>query len=212
MLKKILSIALAAAMAVMATGCVKIVKTGEESKLTGEVAFNAGDSVEAIWASQAVPNLVEKAVGLSQFLTEAKGDLKSLAGKYGRYSMGSSGELSYTVKGAATVDQVVTDKKAGYMTLTLDGYTGSETIKLQIGTVYKGSAVRDSLDFIKYEDYKNQVEYAAVSQSIHDIIQKTVIDPLDVASLTGKKIEFTGCFTVNKNDELLITPVQLTVN
>jgi predicted lipoprotein len=193
------------------TGCMKIIKIGEEGKYTGEVEFNAGDDVAAIWDSAALPELTEKAVDLTVFLKEANGDLKSLADKYGKYSMGTSGELSYTVKATATVKEVNTEKKAGYMVVTLEDYTGPITIKLQIGTVFKGSAVRDSLNMIKFEDYKNQVDYAAVSQSIHKIIQTDIIDQLDLTSLAGKQIEFTGCFTVDKEDEILITPVTITV-
>lgn len=193
------------------TGCMKIVKIGEEGKLTGEVEFNAGDNVAEIWDSVALPELTEKAVDLSAFLAESNGDLKSLADQYGKYSMGSSGELNYTVKGAGTVKEVNTEKKAGYVEVTLDSYTGEAVIRLQIGPVFKGSAVRDSLDIIKFEDYKNQVDYAAVSQSIHDIIKTSIIEQMDLTTLEGKHIEFTGCFTADKDDLLLITPVTLTV-
>lgn len=193
------------------TGCVKVVKIGEEASITGNVEFNAGDNVADFWESLALPELTEKAIDLKVFLEEANGDLKSLADKYGKYSMGDSGELTYTVKGTATVKEVITEKKAGYMVVTLDDYSGTEEIRLQIGTVFKGSAVRDALEFIKFGDYKNQEEYAAVSQSIHQVIQATVIDQVGIDSLVEKQIEFTGCFTVDKNELLLITPVVLTV-
>ncbi|WP_085832091.1 DUF2291 domain-containing protein [Clostridium merdae] len=193
------------------TGCVKVVKIGEEGKITGEIAFNADSNVETIWQSNAVPDLTEKAKDLNMFLTESKGNLKTLAEKYGKYSMGSTGELNYVVKGTAEITKVDTTKKNGVMELKLQGYEGPESIQLQIGSVFRGSAVRDSISFIKYEDYKNQVQWANVSQSIHTIIQKQVIDPLNVSSLTGKTVEFVGCFTVDGNDKLLITPVQLTV-
>lgn len=212
MRKRVLVVVMAVMLAAVGmTGCVKVVKIGEEGKITGAVTFNAGDNVASIWDSNALPELTQKAVDLPTFLTEANGDFKSLADKYGKYSMGTSGELSYTVKGSGTVKLINQEKKAGYMELTLDGYEGNVVIKLQIGSVYKGSAVRDSLDFIKFEDYKNQVDYAAVSQSIHDLIQKSIIESLDLATLTGKEIDFLGCFTVDKNDELIITPVTLAV-
>ena len=192
-------------------GCVKVVQTGHEDEVTGNVKFDAADSVEKIWASQAIPSLEKKAVDLPQFLTEAKGDLKSLAAKYGRYSMGDKGELCYVVKGQGKVMEVNREKKAGYMVVKLDGYDGPVVVKLQAGTVYKGSAVRDSLEFIKYEDYKNQVDWAKVSQSIHDVINKNVIGAQDMSSIQGKTVSFVGCFGVDKADELLITPVELTV-
>lgn len=209
MKNKLLVLVMVLLVALGSTGCVKVVKIGEEASLTGKTEFNAGDNVAEFWDSLAMPEFTEKAVDLPTFLTEANGDLKSLADKYGKYSMGNTGELTYIVKGTATVNNVVTDKKAGYMEVTLDGYNGLEVIKLQIGTVFKGSAVRDSLSFIKFGDYTNQEEYAAVSQSIHELIQEKVIDPVDVSSLKGKQIEFTGCFSVSDNTNLLITPVIL---
>lgn len=193
------------------TGCIKIVKTGEEGKLTGQTAFNADSDVGKIWDAQVIPELTQKAVALKDFLTEANGDLKSLDEKYGKYSMGSSGELNYVIKGAAKVTAIDQKKRAGSMQVQLDGYSGKETVKIQIGTVFKGSSVRDSLDCIKYEDFKNQVQWAAVSQSLNGIVQKKVIDSLKVESLTGKTVTFVGCFTVDGNDKILITPVQMSV-
>ena len=207
----IISVFIALAVIIYVSVTATVVKTGEENLLTGEVKFSAGESVAGIWDTQALPDLNKKAVDIKQFLTEANGDLKSLADKYGKYSMGTSGELNYTVKGTATVKSVNTEKKAGYMEVAIKDYSGPETIKLQIGSVYKGSAVRDSLDFIRFEDYTNQVDFAAISQSIHNLIQTNVIDKIDLTTIEGKEIEFMGCFTVNSNNELLITPVTLTV-
>ncbi|WP_027630061.1 DUF2291 domain-containing protein [Ruminiclostridium cellobioparum] len=212
MKKKVLLVLLAAVLMLSSlTGCIKIVKTGEEYKLTGETQFNAGDDVAGIWDSKAVPELTEKAVDLLAFLNEANGDFKSLDKKYGKYSMGTSGELNYTVKGEATVKEVNTEKKSGYMEVTLEGYTGPAVIRLQVGPVFKGTSIRDSLNIIKFEEYKNQVDFAAVSQSIHKIVEEKIIKPVDLASLEGKKIEFTGCFTADKEDLILITPVALNV-
>lgn len=193
------------------TGCVKVVKIGEESKIIGGSEFSAGDNVTEIWESSVLPELAKKAVSLPEFLQEANGDMKSLVDKYGKYSMGTTGEINYVVKGAGVVEEVNQDKKSGYMTVKLSGYDGSAVINLQIGTVYKGSSVRDSLDFLKFGDYKNQQEWAAVSQSLNETIDKMVITPVDPGTLQGKTIEFTGTFTAQTDDLLLITPVILTV-
>ncbi|MDF2859004.1 MAG: hypothetical protein K0Q87_4855 [Neobacillus sp.] len=206
-----ISIVLSLFMIFSLTGCVKVVQIGHEGELTGNVAFNATENVAGIWQSKAIPELEKKAIDLPKFLNESNGDLKSLASKYGKYSMGKSGELSYVVKGIGKVTEVNQEKKTGYMTVKLNDYNGPTVIKLQIGSVYRGSAVRDSLDFIKYEDYKNQVEWAKVSQSVHDVINSELIQKSDLDSITGKDISFVGCFSVDKPNELLITPVELTV-
>ena len=88
MKKRLLALAVTAVLAVSATGCVKVVKIGEEGALTGKVEFNAGDSVSGLW-EEAKVNIEEKAVELPAFLQEAGGDLKSLADKYGEVFHGN---------------------------------------------------------------------------------------------------------------------------
>lgn len=211
MKKRLVALTLVLAMAaVTMTGCVKVVKIGQEGELTGKTEFDASSSVSDMWES-AEANIEEKAVDLPEFLTEANGDLSSLADKYGKYSMGTSGSISYAIKGSGTVEEVNQEKKAGYMTVKLDGYDGAEVIKLQIGSIYKGSSTRDTLDIINFGDYTNQEEWAAISQSLHSAIDENVIQPADPGSLQGKNIEFVGTFTADDDAELLITPVKLTV-
>ncbi|PHV70439.1 hypothetical protein CS063_10110 [Sporanaerobium hydrogeniformans] len=212
-MKRRMYLSVAVALVLMATtltGCVKVVKIGEEGKLTGKVKFDAGESVTELWES-AQANIEEKAVDLNSFLKEANGDLKSLADKYGKYSMGTSGSISYAVKGTGIVEEVNQEKKAGYMVVKLVGYEGKEVIKLQIGSIYKGSSTRDVLDIINFGDYTNQEEWAAISKELHTMIHTNVITANKPENLIGKTIDFIGSFTESGNDELLITPIKLTV-
>lgn len=209
-----LGLVLALVTSTLLTGCgiVKVVKIGEEGKYTGEVEFNAGDDVAAIWEESVLPEMTETAVDLTEFLTESGGDLTALADEYGKYSMGDSGELSYVVKGTATVEEVNTESQAGFMAVKLEGYSGTEAIKIQIGPVYKGSSIRDTLSFIKFGDYKNQEQWAAVSQSINQLVAEEVVAPAEPSSLTGKTISFVGAFTVSSGStDVLITPTVLEV-
>jgi predicted lipoprotein len=192
------------------TSCFKVVKTGEEEKLTGVHAFCAAENIAEIWDSKAKPELLQKAIPLAQLLEDAAGDFQNVSSK-GKYSMGTSGELSFVVNGTATVMEVHSEKKAGYLVVELDGCTTSENVKIQIGNLFKGTAVRDSLDLISYDNYKNQVEWAAVSQSINQKILESTISPINLADLQGKKISFVGCFTATDNKEVLVTPVSLSV-
>lgn len=210
MKKKVFALLLAAALTAAMSGCVTVVPIGQEGTLTGEVEFSAGDSVAELW-EDAVADIEGKAVDLPTFLEEANGDLKSLADQYGKYSMGTSGTISYAVKGTGTVTEVNQEKKAGYMVVQLDGYDGPEVIKIQIGSIYKGSSTRDTLDIISFGDFTNQEEWAAISQELHTMIDANVVQPADPASLQGKTIDFVGTFTADSNDELLITAVDLNV-
>jgi len=211
--KGCIMVLVAALLAVTLTGCMKIVKTGEEAALTGAIEFNAGDDVAKFWEITALPEMQEKACELSEVLTNSAGDLTKLSSEdYAKYSMGDEGELTYTVKGTGKITEVVTDKKAGYVVVSLDGYTGSEVIKIQVGPVFKGTSVRDSLNFIDFNDYTNQIEWAEVSQSINALIQTNVIDAVGYNALeTGKTLKFLGAFTVKEPNEILITPTEISV-
>lgn len=211
MKRKIAAIVFLLTFMLCTAGCVKVVKIGEEAALTGKTTFNAGENVTGLW-QQVKENIQEKSVILPVFLVEANGDLKSLADKYGKYSMGSSGSISYAVKGSGIVESVNQEKKAGYMSIKLEGYEGSQVIKLQIGSIYKGSSTRDVLDIINFGDYTNQEEWAAVSKELHTLIDQNVIQPVRPSELVGKVITFTGTFTADQNDELLITPIELMVD
>lgn len=210
MKKRIMALVMTLVFVLGCTGCVKVIKIGEEGKYTGKTEFNAADAAASLWEN-AVANIEEKAVELPTFLTEANGNLSSLVDQYGKYSMGTSGSISYAVKGTGVVEEVNQEKKAGYIVVKLDDYDGPEVIKIQIGSIYKGSSTRDTLDIINFGDYTNQQEWAAISQELHTAIDTNVVQPTDPANLTGKTIEFTGTFTVDGNDELLITTVVLDV-
>lgn len=71
--------------------------------------------------------------------------------------MGDQGELSFIVKGTGTVDSVKNKLRSGYIAFTLDGNITNVKTRLQIGPVYKGSAVRDSISLISYKDYKTKL-------------------------------------------------------
>ena len=215
MKKRIVALGMAAVLLTSAclTGCVKVVKIGEEGKYTGEVEFNAGDDVAAMWEDAILPEMNEKAVDLVEFLEQSNGDYTTLAEEYGKYSMGTSGELSYVVKGTGTVEEVNTESQAGYMTVKLDGYDGDAQIRIQVGPVYRGSSIRDSLSFLSFGDYTNQEDWAAISQSINQMVASEVVEPADPASLQGRSISFVGAFTVSAGStDILITPVVLEAN
>ena len=188
-----------------------VVKEGQEAILTGEVAFNPTDEATNFWTNNAKEYFEKNAVDLNTLVSEAKGDFASVAGKYGHYSMGDSGELSFIVKGQGTIDLVKDKLRAGYLSVKVPNLEDGIKVRLQIGPVFKGSAVRDSISLISYKDYKNQIEWAQVSVAFHELITRDILSKLDMKNLLNKEVEFVGCFTVGRKGLLQITPVELLV-
>ena len=193
------------------TGCAKIIKTGTEAEVTGEKSFEETLDVSSFWDSQAIPEIREKAVDLKDFLTESNGDMKSLSSKYGKETAGATKSVTFGVHGTGTVTEVFTDKKAGYIVVDLDGYDGPEKIMIQIGSVIKKTAIRDFMSFINVNDYADQIQFAEVSKQINNYIMENVIAGNDIENSLGKQVEFYGCFTYDKADEVLIAPMILEV-
>ena len=67
---------------------------------------------------------------------------------------------------------------------------------------------------IQAENTVINVKLSVVDKSIlieyrNKLIDEEVVQKADPASLDGKTISFTGCFTANDNEKILITPVEL---
>lgn len=187
--------------ALATTGCVKVVKIGEEAAITGQTTFDPEASVDEMWDAQIVPEITGEATDLATLLTESEGKPSSVADKY---AVGSS-KKCFAVKGTGTVASVK-DGNNGALVVTLDGYSGDAEVSFQVGPVFKGTTIRDSLSFLSAQDYTNQVEWAEISSSINAKVASSVVADLDLASAVGKKITFAGTFS---GDTVTITPVQL---
>lgn len=187
--------------ALATTGCVKVVKIGEEAAITGQTTFDPEASVDEMWDAQIVPEITGEANDLATLLTESEGKPSSVADKY---AVGSS-KKCFAVKGTGTVASVK-DGNNGALVVTLDGYSGDAEVSIQVGPVFKGTTIRDSLSFLSAQDYTNQVEWAEISSSINAKVASSVVADLDLASAAGKKITFAGTFS---GDTVTITPVQL---
>ena len=83
---------------------------------------------------------------------------------------------------------------------------------IQIGPVIKGTAIRDTLDFMTFGMFVNQIEFAQLSNALNKKAYDTVLSKFDRDTIIGKTIVFEGAFTqVPYSDKILITPIVLEV-
>lgn len=208
--KSLIASAAAVLFLIYAGASAVVVEEGQEAALTGEVAFNPTEEATKFWNEKAHDYFEKGAVDLKTLISEANGDFASVASKYGHYSMGDKGELSFIVRGEGKVNLVKNKLRAGYLGLEMAG-TDPYKVRLQIGPVFKGSAVRDSISLISFKDYQNQIEWAQVSVAFHELIVRDVLSKIDIEGSLDKQVEFIGCFTVGAQNTLQVTPVELVV-
>ena len=212
MLKRFVCAATAVMMAAtLFTGCVKVVKIGEEGALTGEVEFNPGDSVESIWDSQVIPECESKAVDIAEVLNAAGGNLTGLGEEFDGLKTASATYYNYSVKTeGATITAVDKDSFYGTVTLSVPGYEGDAVVTLQIGQ-YKNSSIRDDMSFINFADFTNQTEWNQINTTMLEKVDETVVQPVYDQLVEGATVDLVGCFTADSANEMVITPVVLTV-
>jgi predicted lipoprotein len=169
-------------------------------------AFDARTFVAENWETRVLP-AAEKGVPLVMLVRALAADS---AGASARYGNRNGGGYSYLVTGTARILSVDTASRAGVAMLDLEPYDGVADARLQVGPVFRGTALRDALPFIHFDDFTNQMEYAGVSRLLHERVRETVVGPIGASALPGKVVRFRGAFT-RAAGLPLITPVALEI-
>lgn len=182
-------------------------ETGKAIIGTEDQAFNAERYVAERW-DDPLMTLVEKdAVNLLDLLAALKEDSVAASERYG-HQQGNS-PYSFMVKGEGKVLELDSSSRAGLLKLDLDPFDGQADISLAVGPVIKGTALRDAMPFIKFNDFTNQLEFADVSKALHARVMTDVVEPFNAEASVGKTVQFSGTSTLS--DPIVITPVRLEV-
>ncbi|MCL2896702.1 DUF2291 family protein [Brenneria tiliae] len=107
---------------------------------------------------------------------------------------GSAGKAVYA-RFQGQVVKVDRQGREGRLEIAVQG----ETVALQLGPIVKGNAIRDAAGFIRFEDFKNQVQFAQLARSLNkkaleslpaidDDWQGKDIQVLAALRLTGQEI------------------------
>lgn len=201
---------------------------GKTSGWEHDIGFDQVEYVDKIWESEIIPTILEEAHELPTVLKDMvpdedgfmqKEELIPIAEEYGLITLGEA--HAYMVKGTGEVVSVDTESSTGIIELSLDGYTGPVKVILYIGPriPFDESAVRDSVGFIKFGDFREQTEYGKVGTDINRRCAERVEHLLENAdSLQGKKISFYGSFIIRtfnlviiEMKEIYIIPIQIDV-
>ncbi|SHO42812.1 DUF2291 family protein [Desulfopila aestuarii] len=174
--------------------------------------FKADEYAENIWGKRVVPFFKEKSLPLETLLPVWHKDQQAAGNEFGYREKAEGSPWNFRVKGSGNVVAVNTQSRASTIDVDLIPCDGTSDLVLQIGPVFKGSSIRDSLDFISFTDFTNQLEFAQLSNALNKIVGKEVTSTLDRDNLMGKKVSFTGAFTQLQDSDLVrVTPVSLEV-
>jgi predicted lipoprotein len=169
------------------------------------------------WDGKVLPTIKERAVEMKKFVADVTADLNAAGEQYGNRANETSA-WSFCVTGDAKVLALENAEKPTKTLLLMDvaPYDGKPDCKLFYGRVFSSNiknAIRDSVGFLKLDDFENQVEFANLTNAFNDKVKESVLAQQTATDLVGKELSFYGCIslTAATYDNLVVVPVELAV-
>lgn len=187
-----------------------IVPIEEIEELEASEMFDPAVYVDGIWTEQVVPTLVDNAQELPEVLTALEDDVEAAGESYATIS--PSGALHFVIKGRGTIESVDSESRNGTAVVSLDGYDGSITVIVQVGPLVRGDGIRDGVGFIEFGDFKDQTEFGQVSRELNRRVSEEVLVDLDLESLAGQTVNFSGVFSILTTNQTNIEVNEVTIS
>jgi predicted lipoprotein len=195
-------------------GACKIVATPKKTapgEDAGDAGFDPNAMVGAIWDKKVIPYLVAKAGKLSDVAALARANPDEAGKKYGYRAKEGSEPWTFIVRIDGRIVAAETASRAG--TISVDnGGDGKIAGIIQFGPAMRGTALRDALEFVSFNDFRNQIDYAQFGEAFNRHVVRTILSHLPRDSLVGREATGLGAFTLEAGDQPpLVTPAQLTL-
>ena len=177
-------------------------------------SFDAKAYVGELWDARLLPYSIEKSTELGSLIERLNADEASASLEFGRRQVAEGAPFNFAVKGEARMLKVDTESRVGIAELDLIPSAGGPAdgkadALLQIGPVFKGSSIRDALPFVSFDDFVNQLDYAALSNELNARVRDSVFSGTDPSRMTGKRLVFYGFITYERGKAIVVTPVRL---
>ena len=199
----------------LSLGACKIVasprKDAAKDGEAGDSGFEPNKMVAAIWNAKVIPYLTAKAGRLSEVAELARTDPDQAGRKYGYRAKEGSEPWTLVVRIEGRIVAAETASRAA--TISVDsGGDGKVAAIVQIGPAMRGTALRDALDFVSFNDFRNQIDYAQFGKAFNQYVDHAFLSALPRDSLVGRSVTALGAYTVEAGGQPpLVTPAELTV-
>lgn len=173
--------------------------------------FDPDAMVNAIWDAKVIPYLSAKAGALPEVMALVRSNPDEAGRKYGYRAKEGSEPWTFVVTIDGRIVSAETTSRAATINVDTKG-DGKIAAVVQIGPAMRGTALRDSLAFVSFNDFKNQIDYAQFGKAFNQRVGKTILAQLPRDSLVGRNVKILGAFTLESGDQPpLVAPAQLTL-
>jgi len=174
--------------------------------------FQADQYVAAVWEERILPVYEKESVDYATVLAALRGERQAASDRYGLKRETGEPFYVFKVRGAARVVEFDDSSRNGVIRVDLEPADGKVDATLQVGPVVRGTAIRDSLEFVRFTDVGNQLQFADLANQLNARMQKDSVEPLDLANIAGQRISFLGAFRLEEAqplEEIVVTPVRI---
>lgn len=190
-------------------GC-KIVRNKDKKQPgAGNGGFDADAYVNGIWDEKVMPLVRDHATEIVTVLDALAKDPDAAGNQYGHRAEAEGAAWNFIVQGKGKVTKADTASRRGMLVVALDGDPTGRSVSLQVGPVVFGSAFRDCLPFVSFNDFVNQIDFAQVSRKLNDRATESARKGFDVAQAEGRSIVFRGAMANPAGGEIQVTAITL---
>ena len=192
------------------SGC-KIIKTPTAEDLAA-AAFDPARQISEMWDDTALPYLDSKAGPLAEVAALAASDPEAAGARFGNPAKQANSPWTFATSVDGTIVAAETESRAATIDVDVDG-DGIADARVQIGPAIRGSALRDSFDFVNFNDYKNQIEWAQFGKALNQHVNDNTLAALPREGLVGRTVSVVGAYAMPSSAaELpLVTPARISV-
>lgn len=200
-------------------GC-KLVKNEDLAKAKAEGGAQAGAGAPAfdpdrmardMWGTKIVPYLEAKAGPFAEVRALVTENPDEAGKRFGYREKPEGMPWTIATRFEGRIIAANTTSRAATVDVDIDGDGVADAV-VQIGPVIRGTALRDGLDFVSFNAFTNQIDYAQFAKSLNTLMAETVLAKLPREDLAGRKISVVGVFALDKpGGKPLVTPAVATL-
>ena len=113
------------------------------------------------------------------------------------------------VKLEGVIVEANTESRAATIGVDTTG-KGKADATVQIGPALRGTAIRDALDFVSFNDFTNQIDFARFGKAFNLYVNHEILEKLPREALVGRKVTVLGAYPfVLDAEPPLVTPVEI---
>jgi predicted lipoprotein len=175
------------------------------------VPFDPDKKAASIWSSKVEPYFDRKAGPFLQVRDLAAKSPDAAGAKFGYRSQADDTPWTMMVRIEGVIVGANTQSRAATIGIDASGQGKTDAI-VQIGPAIRGAAIRDALDFVSFNDFTNQIDFAQFGKALNAYVDHETLAKLPRDSLIGRKVSILGAYPfVSAADTPLVTPVEITL-